>query len=116
MGSRVDYPEVYVFAKLAGRELSWEEYETEPEFEGYDPEEYKKYKLIQEGNESSDGARYGDSEVLNYVIIERISDTRFFKMSVHWDSWDSVDYNYTGDYGGVVEVFPVEKVVYVEKL
>lgn len=104
-------PEPYVFAELTGHGLSWQEYDTEPDYD-YDPEDKENYILIEEGQEVNS---YSDWEawVVDYVVIKRISDKKYFKMTVHSDSWSSLDYNCTGEYGGIVEVEPVLKTVYL---
>ncbi len=49
-----------------------------------------------------------EPDVLRARIIQRKSDGKYFKMTVHWDSWGSLDYNSTGNCGDIIEVIPQE--------
>jgi hypothetical protein len=111
MGNYLNYPDPYVFSELAGRGAgSWEEYGTDPNFD-YDPNAKDDYEFVEEGKEVDSTYRY-DPAPMDYVVIRRKSDGKYFKMSVHYESWSSVEYNETGEYGGIWQVQPVQKIAY----
>lgn len=58
---------------------------------------------------------YDWPEVLRVRVIKRKSDKKYFKMTVHFDSWSSLGYGSTGSCGEILEVIPkkVTKVEYI---